>query len=865
MLVKAFSLIKQEVLKIFKYLFIDQNKSNIIKGLLSLSLFISWIFLAVSSQAFADEPVNSAKAELGVKDKAGENTDVRIHDAWGKLPLYFIKNDGQVDERAKFYEKSAGHTTFFTKEGVYLSMVKESETQSSRNRSSGLLSQSLRESKNRSNFKTEIIKLSLLNANKDPEIIAEGLQEGKVNYLIGNAPEKWKTNIPTYKAVIYKEAYPGIDIKFYGNNRQMEYDIIVKPDADATKVKFAYEGIEDLKITDGGDMQISLKQGSIIQKKPYIYQEIDGKKMEVEGRFKIQSPLSPPLSKRDTGGFAYGFDIASYDKSSPLFIDPVIVYSTYIGGSSNDAGYGIAVDTSGNTYITGETQSTDFPVVSPIQGTFSGNVDAFVTKIDTSGTSLVYSTYIGGSSEDWGFAIAVDTANNAYITGQTLSTDFPISSPIQGIFGGYIDAFITKINPSGTALVYSTYLGGSDGQDVGYGIAADTSGNAYITGVTSSTGFPTASPIYGTNTGYMDAFITKINPSGSSLVYSTYLGGSIVDPGYYGTDAGLGITVDTDGNAYITGFTETYNFPVSSPIQGSYAGNIDAFITKINPSGTALDYSTYIGGSGDDRGYGIAVDTGGNAYIAGMTLSSNFPTVSAIQGTYAGYTDAFVTKIGETTSGKVWTWGWNGSGQLGDGTTTSRYTPIQVSGLVDVIGIAGGSNYSIVLKSDGTVWAWGDNWSGKLGDGTTTQRNTPVQVSGLMGVTAIATKDTYTVTLKNDGTVWAWGYNGGGRLGDGTTTSRYTPVQVSGLTNVISIGAGNSHSMAIKNDGTVWAWGYNLYGQLGDGTTTNKYTPVQVSGLTGVTLITGGYYYTVVLKNDGTVWSWGRNESLSSF
>src|SRR3989338_5366351 len=380
-----------------------------------------------------------------------------------------------------------------------------------------------------------IIKLKPIGANKDPEIIAENKQEGKVNYFIGNDPNKWKTNIPTYQAVVYKEIYKNIDMKFYGNNQQMEYDIIVKPGADPKMVKFSYEGVEGLKVTQEGDLEITLHSSSplvgegngegakLIQKKPYIYQEIDGKRVEVDGEFKILNLTPDPRSLNPI--FSYGFQVASYNKSYPLVMDPVLAYSTYLGGRYGDNGYGIAVDTSGNAYITGWTSSADFPTASPIQGSYAGGGDAFVTKINSSGTALVYSTYLGGSGGDWGNDIAVDTSGNAYITGGTVSTNFPTVSAIQGSYVGNYDAFATKINSSGTALIYSTYLGGS-GEDVGFGIAIDTSRNAYITGYTASTNFPTASAIQGSNAGGSDVFVTKINEPGSSLVYSTYLGGS---------------------------------------------------------------------------------------------------------------------------------------------------------------------------------------------------------------------------------------------------------------------------------------------------------------------------------------------------
>lgn len=586
-----------------------------------------------------------------------------MHAHYGKLPLYFIQNDGQMNEKVMFYGKGSGHTMFFTERGVYLSLTSGQE----------------QEATNR-----KLVKLIPLGANKHPEIKAEGLQKGKVNYLIGNDPEKWKTNIPTYQDVVYKDIYKNIDMKFYGNNHQLEYDIIVKPGANPSHIKLAYEGIEDLRVTEERNMEMYLKEGKIIQKKPYIYQEIGGKRVEVEGRFNIletrgkkhvgrYSTLKNPKSRiqnlsstqtcprhREGIGepkFVYGFHVASYDRRYPLIIDPVLVYSTYLGGSSLDRGYDIAVDTSGNAYITGLTESTDFPTASGYAGSYAGNGDVFVTKIDATGSSLVYSTYLGGTGYDYGTSIAVDSSENVYVSGGTGSGDFPAVAAIyENHAGGDYDAFISKIDASGSNLIYSTYLGGSS-TDRGNDIAVDTSENTYITGYTSSTDFPAAGAIYESNAGPPSAFVAKMNASGNSLVYSTYLGGNDLD-------SGSNIDVDNSGNVYITGYTESDDFPMVAPISGSYAGGGDAFITKINASGSSLVYSTYLGGSLRDGSHGvIVVDNSGNAYISGGTESNDFPTASALYESYeGGSSDAFITKIDASGSSLVYSTYLGGSG-----------------------------------------------------------------------------------------------------------------------------------------------------------------------------------------------------------
>jgi len=299
-------------------------------------------------------------------------------------------------------------------------------------------------------------------------------------------------------------------------------------------------------------------------------------------------------------------------------------YSTYIGGSSGDDGlWAIAVDTSGNAYVTGHTESADFPILHPYQASHGGAWDTFVTKIAPSGSSLSYSTYLGGKGIEAGYGIALDASGNAYITGNTSSTDFPTTNAYERTYqGGAYDAYITKIAPSGSSLSYSTYLGGA-GDDGGWGIAVDPSGSAYVAGYTFSTDFPTQTPYQGSYKGNVDGFVTKLSPDGASLSYSTYIGGSSGDDGLWA------IAVDTSGNAYVTGNTTSADLPTPNAYQDTLGGGWDAYVAKIDPSGSSLSYSTYLGGSGEDRGYGVAIDQSSNAYITGYTESDDFPTAGA--------------------------------------------------------------------------------------------------------------------------------------------------------------------------------------------------------------------------------------------
>jgi hypothetical protein len=547
-----------------------------------------------------------------------------------------------------------------------------------------------------------VLRMKLRNANPAAKITGTDELAGTSNYFVGNDPSKWRTNVPTYAKVKYEGIYSGIDLVYYGNQRQLEYDFIVAPGADPRRIAFDVSGAKGISQDSHGDLVLKVGEGEIRWHKPVAYQETNGTRHSVAVRYAIT----------DTN--RVGFEIAKYDSRRPLYVDPLI-YSTYLGGSSHDDAYSIAVDSAGNAYVTGITDSTNFPTTGGAFQKICRFGCGFVSKINALGSALVYSTYLAGSNQDTGLGIAVDSSGNAFVTGVTCSTDFPTMNPLQPNYGGggvYCgDAFVTKLNPTGSALVYSTYLGGSN-QDVGFGIAVDSTGNAYVTGYTDSTNFPTKSPLQPTNAGHRDAFVTKINPSGSALVYSTNLGGSgddfsnsialdsssntyvtggttstdfpTMNPlqphyggGQYDTfvakinsagstlaystylggsgwDISSSIAVGSAGNAYITGVTNSADFPTINPLQPRTSGGYDVFVAQLNPPGSTLAYSTYLGGSGDDIGSGIAVDSAGSAYVTGYTDSTNFPTKSPLQPTNAGHNDAFVTRINPSGSALVY-------------------------------------------------------------------------------------------------------------------------------------------------------------------------------------------------------------------
>jgi hypothetical protein len=576
------------------------------------------IFLFLLSVSFF---AVSGAATPGKADK--EN----VLEAYGKLPLYFVENKGQLDPKVRFYVKTSGQTLYFTDEGIVFDLL----------RGGGKATKGAEKGRQTTAVKTERLVFNLGFENARKGILIKGLdrQDAGINYFVGNDRSKWKTGIPTYKSIIYQRVYKGIDLKVFGNGKDIEYEFIVNPGGNPDDILLTYNGIKGLATNGEGELLIATAFGELKETRPYIYQEIEGRRA-VNGSFEIRSGAG----QSQTGKFSYGFQVVSYNPSYPLIIDPTLSYSTYLGGSSNEVGKGIAVDSSGNAYVTGYTCSTDFPTQNPYQGTLGGCGNAFVTKLSSSGSTLAYSTYLGGSGGDEGYGIAIDSSGNAYVTGYTRSTDFPTKNPYQGTWDGHFeDAFVTKLSSSGETLSYSTYLGGSS-WDRGKGIAVDSSGNAYVTGRTSSSDFPTQNPYQGTGAGDYDTFITKLSSSGSTLSYSTYLGGSDEDNGF-------GIAVDSSGNAYVTGWTESTDFPAKNPYQGTYGGYIDAFITKLSSSGSTLSYSTYLGGSSIDYGEGIAVDSSGNAYVTGWTRSTDFPTQNPYQGTLGGSygMDAFVTKL----------------------------------------------------------------------------------------------------------------------------------------------------------------------------------------------------------------------------
>ncbi|MBP6822239.1 MAG: SBBP repeat-containing protein [Acidobacteria bacterium] len=544
------------------------------------------------------------------------------------LPLSFEENRGQTDQSARFIARQRGYTLYLTNTEVRFELKQKSPNKP----------------------KSLNIKLG----SKTSQTPLEGLERlnGKTNYFIGNDSSEWQTDVPTFSRVRQRGVYPGIDAVFYGSRQQLEYDFIVAPQADPQQIELAFEGSDKLEINEHGNLIIDLGGEQLQMHKPVIYQQINGQRRFVEGSFSIRSICNPQ---------SVGFELDDYDHNLPLVIDPVVDYSTYFGGSGTDIGYGIAVDRLGFIYITGQTGSLNYPTKNAYQSTRDGATDAFVTKLDPKNSTVVFSTYFGGRNPgDRGSAIAVDMAGNIYLTGETNSLNFPTANAANPIFRGNVDAFVTKFNIEGNVLLYSTFLGGTF-SDIGFGIAVDRFDNAYITGRTLSANFATKNPMQATLNGQQDVFVAKFSPDGA-VIYSTYLGGELSQTTGRDEEAGYGIAVDALQNAYITGFTTSPGFPTVGAIQPDFAGVEDAFVAKINAAGSALVYSTFLGGDRAEEARAVALDPIGNAYITGYTFSLNFPIVNALQRTYGGSVDAFVTKINATGSAIIYSTFLGGSG-----------------------------------------------------------------------------------------------------------------------------------------------------------------------------------------------------------
>jgi hypothetical protein len=687
-----------------------------------------------SSGSFTSQPGTVTPAARG-----------RIQASYAALPLAFEQNQGQTDARVKYMARGNGYTLFLTANEAVFSLHSRSAASESSTvrRVPELRAKSLPRQRNAQKDLAAVVRLQLVGGNSLAKVAASGQLPGMANYFLGNDPSKWRRDVARYARVSYQDVYPGVNLAFHGAQRQLEFDFVVAPGANPAPIGFHFTGAQGMKTDNSGNLVVSSAAGDVFLHKPVAYQEQNGARQPVDARFALKTDNQ------------VSFELGNYDRSRELVIDPSVsyAYSTYLGGAGNDAGYGIAFDSTGDAYVTGQTASQNFPGTS---GGFTGTAQVFVTKIAADGSSLIYSTYVGGNGnpgdsgnaiavnqtsgvayvaggtassnfpvtdgafqtalgsgavsnafvfelnpsgaityctylggtgDDLAEGIALDSSGNVYAVGQASSTNFPIKNPLPGSPAG---GFVAKLTPSGNGandLVYSTYLGGATG-DFASAVALDSSDHAYVTGQTSSSSFHTTAGAFQTTFGGVsDAFVAVINPAGNGYVYSTFLGGSRID-------AGDGIAVDSSGNAYVTGPTESTDFPhTTGAFQttcGSCSGSLsNAFVTKLNPSGSALVYSTYLGGSGSDLGAGIAVDGSNNAYVTGQTDSSSpnpFPTVNPTQSTLGGGYDAFVSEFNSAGSQLVFS---TYLGGLADEDAGGDFGAIAVDNAGDTIYVTG--------------------------------------------------------------------------------------------------------------------------------------------------------------------------------
>ena len=666
--------------------------------LLTTSFFLSPFEDGARGANKGHTPAHNFESQLSTP--AMTRTTEQAREAYGQLPMSFEANRGQAGESVNFVARGAGYTLALSPtEATFLLRSAESGLRNVTNDASPISPDQINGDSLLANPKSEIrnpqstaLRMNLVGANRSAAVAGVDELEGKVNYLIGKDPAKWRTDVPTFGRVRYTEVYPGIDVVYYGNQRSLEYDFVVAPGRDTRTIALRFSGVQKVEVEAAtGDLLLRVGEETVRQHAPVTYQETaGGERRAVESRYAV----------KEDGKVS--FEVGEYDRSLALVIDPTLVYSTFFGGSAIEESPLIAVDSAGNAYVTGITLSTDFPTsVGAFDTTHNGGVrDVFVMKFNSTGSGLIYSTYLGGNSIDRGLGIAVDPAGNAYVTGQTQSLDFPTTPgafDTTSFAANDISCFVTKLNANGSGLLYSTWLKGPqhqpEGLSRGTDIAVDSSGNAYVVGVSDLSEFPTTAGAFNrTHAGNLDLFVTKLNPTGSSLVYSTFFGGG-------SNDSSAGIALDAAGNVFVTGFTESDSLPTTP---GAFdttdnGGDFDGFVAKFNAGGSGLLYSTYLGGSEIDAGGDIAVDADGNAYVTGVTQSTDFPTTcgGAFDTTLSGFEDAFVSKLNSTGTALVYSTYLGGSGDTSSAVDTGRGIAVDSDGNAYVTGVTTSSDFPV--------------------------------------------------------------------------------------------------------------------------------------------------------------------------
>jgi hypothetical protein len=701
---------------------------------------------AAATPSGTGSPVPAGASTAAPVAVAGQNVLASPRPTPAELPLDFEANVGQVGDAAvQFLTHGPGYTLYLTATQAVFALRQPSAGPA--NLPPGRpLSHPTAGQTSPPPPAADLLTVQLVGANPGSVGAGQDPLRARSNYFLGNDPRLWHTNIPNYGKVEFPGVYPGVDLVYHNSadGKEAESDFVVAPGADPGVIRLVVQGAQSAQLDGQGDLVLTTAGGGrLVQQAPVLYQDGAGGRQAVAGAYVA------------LGDGQFGFRVGSYDRSRPLVIDPVLTYSTYLGGSgdsySGDAGQGIAVDSAGNTYVTGYTGSLDFNPQNPLpgHGTVEGPYNAFVAKFDPSG-ALVFSTYLGGTGNSYGYGdggtgIAVDTAGNAYIAGYSYSSNFPTTqNAYQTMNRAYLphagaNAFVAKLDTMGSTLLYSTYLGGSanakwsDGAD---GIAVNpSSGVAYVSGSAGSSGadFPiTAGAFQTTNLTYADngftGFVTELNATGTGLVYSTFLGGSgnpsLYPPTSYGDEV-AGIALDAAGEASVTGYTYSseQDFPLRNPIQGSNLGYANgaptAFVARLNSTGTDLVYSTFLGGSGNgghgDEGSGIALDAAGNAYVTGSTYSHDFRTLNPLQATNQSYSsggfNAFVAEVNATGSALVYSTYLGGSGNVYSPYLDYVRSGIALDGAHDVYvtGFTSSTDFPTQVPVQGTYGGGGDD------------------------------------------------------------------------------------------------------------------------------------------------------------
>lgn len=695
-----------------------------------------------------------ALAVVGAGPVAPTYGAARAPGAARDLPLAFEVNEGQTVREVDFVARGAGYTLFLAPAEVVLRLrtPKRAFSPGGARRTPASPAPTA---------DGAVLQMAIVGGKRDARAVGRDPLPGAVTYLTAAALRGSVRRVASYGRVQYLDVYPGVDLVYYGNRGRLEYDFVLAPGVDPGVIRLEFSGATGMVI-DGQDGALVLDTagGSVRLHRPFVYQEGEHGRERIAAEYMLD------------GDGRIGFRLAAHDRARPLVIDPVLSYASYIGGSGNEWASGLAVDGDGYIYLAGATQSVDFPTQDALQDASAGDFDAFVVKLDPTGTAIVFATYVGGSDLDYGGAIAVDTAGIVHLTGSTESSDFPVLDAFQPIHAGNTDAFVATLDPSGTALLYATFLGGESadyggplaldaaghllvagqtlscgfpvtpdalqpeksgatpscgdrnpdaflarldatgallystflgghGEETPHGIAVDASG-IYLAGATYSADFPTMNAIQETLGGGDDGFITKLDPTGTTLIYSTYLGGT-------GSDALIGMAVDTTGAVHVTGATSSPDFPTVAPLQGSLRGSTDAVVARLNPSGSALVYSTYLGGNGSENGNHIAVDGAGRVHVVGVTNSADFPVLDAFQGCPGGGFDGFLTTIDAAGAALVASSYLGGSGE--EDTHGIVFT---APGVVHVIGSTSSGDFPVANALQGVFGGVNDGFLARV-------------------------------------------------------------------------------------------------------------------------------------------------------